>query len=80
VAELLASTRARLAETAEEVAARAEDMASLLEGAAARGESERRMRWAAWEREIVRIERRNAAALREGADPATFEHLPPRPD
>jgi hypothetical protein len=80
VAKSLAATRAKLADAAEMIAARAEEVATTLERAAARGDSERRMRLAAWERETARIQRRNAAALRGGEDAPPLEHLPPRPD
>jgi hypothetical protein len=72
--------RASLAEKADVIADQAEHTATMLEKAAARGDRERRLRFAAWEREVARIERLNADALRDGAHPGSLHHLPPWPD
>ena len=75
------SARQRCAELADEVASLAEDFADILERAAPRGDTERRLRTAQVEREIARVERRNAARLRAGHDHGVIglEHLPRLP-
>jgi hypothetical protein len=60
----LDATRGRLADTAESVARVADAVAMTWEQAASRGDGERRSAMAAWHREIARVERHNAAALR----------------
>lgn len=69
----------RSAELADEFASVAETYASILERAALRCDSERRLRTARAEREIARVERRNAARLRAARTygPIGLEHLPP---
>ena len=70
----LRETAADLAETS---AGLAEEFASILEVAAKRGDSERRLRIARTEREIAAIERRNATRMRDaGGGPVDLEHLP----
>jgi hypothetical protein len=77
----MADLRRRLAESALAVAKQADILAALLEKAAARGDSERRLRVAAVERQIACIERRNATKLLEsGGATIGLEHLPPLPD
>jgi hypothetical protein len=79
--ELLANLRIRLAESALAVAIQAETLAALLEKAAPRGDTERRLHVAALERQIARIERRNATKLREWRGGTVgLEHLLPLPD
>jgi hypothetical protein len=74
------AVRAQMAAAAEDVAREADVYAYLLERAAERGDSARRLGLAAVEREISRIERRNAARLRQsGVYPLDLERLPPLP-
>jgi hypothetical protein len=69
-----------MADAAEDVAREADVYAYLLEQAAQRGDSARRLSVAAAEREISRIERRNAAKLRQSSvHPLELEPLPPLP-
>src|SRR5262245_24534143 len=73
-------TRTQMAAAAEIVANEADAFAGLLERAAERGDATRRLGLAAVEREISRIERRNAARLRlPGDQPLRLERLPPFP-
>ncbi len=73
----LEAPRARAADIAEWMADEAEAYATYLEGSPTRGDLGRRMRIAETEREIARVERRNAARLREpGARYRRLEHLP----
>jgi len=67
----------RLADTAELLAEQADLLADHLEQAADRGDRERRLELAAWERQVADVERRNAGRLRNGQ--RDFEHLPDRP-
>jgi hypothetical protein len=72
--------RAQMAVAADRVAQHADAFAGVLEKAALRGDTARRLSLAAVEREISRIERRNAAKLRRsGTGPLQLEHLPPIP-
>jgi hypothetical protein len=65
---------------AERMATDADELAACLEAAADRGDSDRRLRVAAVEREVARIQRRNAARLRQAGDqPVELEHLPRLP-
>jgi len=58
----------------------AEQLATYLEAAASRGDAVRRLRIAAVEREIARIQRRNAARIRRaGSGPVQLEPLPRLP-
>jgi hypothetical protein len=76
----IAAVRARAAAAAEIVADQADHLAGILERAAQRGDKARRLELAAVEREISRIERRNADKLRNaGPGPLQLEHLPPLP-
>jgi hypothetical protein len=69
--------RAELADAAEKVADEADLFASVLEQAATRGDTARRLGLAALERQISIVERRNAARLRHpGAGPLHLEPLP----
>lgn len=71
--------RLRAAELSEKMALAADRFAEYLEEAADRGDRERRLRTAAVEREIARIERRNAARLRQPDDGTPLESLPSLP-
>jgi len=71
---------AKLAEFAEQMAEAAEAFAAMLEAAASRGDATRRLAVAAAEREVARIQRRNAAKLRNTATGCLdLEHLPHLP-
>jgi hypothetical protein len=68
------------AEFAERMADDADALADILEVAAARGNADRRLEVATVEREIARIQRRNAARLREaGEGRVELEQLPSLP-
>jgi hypothetical protein len=71
----LDATRGRLADTAESVARVADAVAMTWEQAASRGDGERRLAMAAWHREIARVERHNAVALR-GSQLDMLCHIP----
>jgi hypothetical protein len=73
------AARELAAELADELAALAESFAAILERAAPRGDTERRLRTAQAEREIAQIARRNAARLRAAHTHGAvgLEHLPP---
>jgi hypothetical protein len=74
------AARDEMAVAAEMVANEADAFAGFLERAAERGDARRRLELAAVEREISRIERRNAAKLRQpGNEPLRLERLPPLP-
>lgn len=73
--------RAELADAAEDMAARADAFAALLEQAAGRGDAARRLGLAAREREVSRVGRSNAARLRSlPAGPLHLEPLLAEPD
>jgi hypothetical protein len=77
LAKRLDDLRVQLAQSAEVVAEQADFVAAILERAAERGDTERRLHLAAIEREVARIERLNAAKLlgsRRG--PYGLIHLP----
>jgi hypothetical protein len=77
LAEQLDDLRIQFAQSAEVVAEQAEFVATILERAAKRGDTERRLHLAAVERQVARIERINAAKLygsRRG--PFGLNHLP----
>jgi hypothetical protein len=58
----------------------ADQLAASFEAAATRGDADRRRRIAALEREVARIQRRNAARLRQaGGEPVQLERLPRDP-
>ncbi|HAM01045.1 MAG TPA: hypothetical protein DCQ30_02275 [Acidimicrobiaceae bacterium] len=76
----LVTLRREAAEFAEWMAQQAETFADYLEKVAADQDSERRLKMAAFEREVAAIARRNSARLR-GTDtgPLGLEHLPRLP-
>jgi hypothetical protein len=65
-----------LAKQADVAARSSEKFAELLERAAPRGDSARRMAIAAWERDVARVERYNAARLRSRARPLGLKPFP----
>jgi hypothetical protein len=71
----------RAAELADELASVAETFAATLERAAPRGDMDRRLKIAQVEREIARVERRNAARFRTAGTGGLIglEHLPQLP-
>jgi hypothetical protein len=72
-----AALRAQLADIADKVADEADVFAAILEQASSRGDAERRLGLAEREREISRIERRNADRLRRpGPGRLQLEPLP----
>lgn len=77
----LRDARLMMAALAEQQADLADEFAVCLENAAERGGAERRLTLAAAEREMAKIERRNAARLRDAPDFAALEleHLPRLP-
>ena len=70
---------ARLAVQAEVGATCSERLARLLSSSAERGDSQRRMAMAEWERQVFEIERYNARRLRSAERPLWLKHLPPLP-
>jgi hypothetical protein len=72
--------RATLADSAETIADLAESTAEIFEKAALRGDADRRLMFAAWEREIARVERHNAVKLRNASGVfLDLDRLPVRP-
>jgi hypothetical protein len=76
-AQTISDLRARSAQVAEQMADQAEQVASILEEAALRGDSDRRLKLARREREIAGIQRSNAELIRKaGTGPLTLLPLP----
>jgi hypothetical protein len=71
--------RHQTATIAELMASSSERAAERLEMAALRGDRERRLATAEWERAVAAVLRRNAERLWDANGPLTLERLPPAP-